>query len=84
MDKPISVGDLVMIVSGCCDHHSRGVPYKVERFGKGRCVCVVCGKGEHYPKVAVGDGYSVPVEHVKRIPPLEELDEVRTEDEVTA
>ncbi len=92
MDKPIGVGDLVMVVRptpccGCTD--SIGDIFRVKWMGHLEGECCNCGddsvasEGPGADSDANNDeGYLL--SRLKRIPPLSELETVRTEDEVTA
>ena len=95
MNKPISVGDLVMVVRGhsCVIQRSGGVPYRVRRlltpFEAG-WHCILCGAQNMAPNTAGANlegvhsansdaGY--PLQWLKRIPPLDEMErEKRRED----
>jgi hypothetical protein len=86
MDRPISVGDLVQVVRWDCCAGILGEVFRVQiiRQSTPKARCTYC-KAEQGSVLAVdSDKYMAPLAWVKRIPPLEELDEVRTEDEVTA
>lgn len=95
MDKPIQVGDLVRVVRDCDCHpeNGYGVIFRVERIvGAFRWNCADNFKGPHtfkngeplaYGRTWKGDGHH-PLAWLRRIPPLSELETVRTEDEVTA
>lgn len=91
MDKPIGVGDLVQVVKPrpCCPEFTRyAVGLRVKRiFNSFGILCPYCRKDtgdvvavelEEYPNKAVE------LFRLKRIPPLDELETVRTEDEVPA
>lgn len=86
MDKPISVGDLVVVVSGhaCSLGKIRSVAGFHAEEGRG-LKCVIC---EHvwYPPagepLAISTGGSYyPLINLKRVPPLNELDGHITEEE---
>jgi hypothetical protein len=91
MDKPISVGDLVQVVTPCCDM-VRGWTFTVTviQYRTWQTQCDGCGhkaKGYYAAKADSAGPHGeagCPVPFLKRIPPLDELDDVRTEDEVTA
>jgi hypothetical protein len=88
MDKPISVGDLVVRVRSCCGVHV-GTIRRIEGFSEPtECQCITCGSKNGVMVKAYFEGDATPsacpLPWLKRIPPLEELDDVRTEDEVTA
>lgn len=96
MDKPISVGDLVMVVRGheCVLRLKGGIPWRVLGFSaqrNGGWHCPKCFEGDIAPEAAIAarlefhdKGNGIPLSWLKRIPPLDELETVRTEDEVTA
>lgn len=90
-EKPIGVGDLVMVVRCCCVWAVAGRPiFKVVEIDPGinengdLWQCEGCGKLMPPEPHAESDTTMHPVSWLKRIPPLEELDEVRQSDEVAA
>lgn len=96
MDKPISVGDLVMVVRGheCVLRLKGGIPWRVMEFSNQRGGGWHCAKCDTYgiapeEKVAAvapwnnKPGNGIPVGWLRRIPPPEELG-IRTADEVPA
>jgi hypothetical protein len=79
MDKPISVGDLVMYTRSCCDGFRDGI--NIFRVGSihdahwGRAICTGCKK-ELPPTIYAAREPSesgAPLSWLKRIPPLSEL-----------
>jgi hypothetical protein len=98
MSEPIKVGDLVMIVRGHdCLLRKRGfepfvvlalIPQRAGGWKCGQCGERDLGKNDAYGARAgwnkVSDDSSVPVSWLKRIPPLEELDDVKRDEEITA
>ena len=92
MDKPISVGDLVVAVrDGGCGGHL-GEFYTVLEIGNSSVAdfsCQRCGGIHLFPGTpalvdrGAGAGY-LPLSWLKRIPPLEELDKLKREQEITA
>jgi hypothetical protein len=88
MDKPISVGDLVMVVRGheCVVAKVGGVPYTVEAIVPqmfGGWYCPVCDTENHGTSEAygaklsplhTGPGSGIPLGWLKRIPPQPELE----------
>ena len=76
-DKPISVGDLVVVVKPGCTDKYLGYTYRVSRITTEIGPCMHCG-GEHgsgplvceHPKIGTG-GFRL--SRLKRIPPPEEL-----------
>jgi hypothetical protein len=89
MDKPISVGDLVMVVQWPCCGAALGDIFVVANFftSPGFHSCNKCWR--EIPKdFAVGPGSpgtrcGAPPAWLKRIPPIEELDDVKHEEEIT-
>jgi len=93
MNKPISLGDLVMIVRACVPQ-LQGWIFVVNEFHYREATdCSWCG-GDHKETFAVakepyanlqGDlCYAAPISWLKRIPPLEELEHAEDHDEITA
>ena len=89
MDKPIRVGDLVQVVRSCCTGYlDAKTPIftlaAIENFPPAKCAwCGFSLPDGAYGARKVGK-CGFPIDWLKRIPPLEELETVRTEDEVTA
>lgn len=89
MSDRIEPGDLVVVLRNHCSDHNIGqVGYVVATGCDEEVDCVMCGQAlrstrwlrlEGMPKDEVW-----PVAYCKRIPPAEELDEVRREEELTA
>ena len=89
MDRPIQVGDLVMVVKKCCPEF--GLPdspiFVVESFWQAPLTtkCRICGsqlsrkQATHHTG---GDWVGYPVEWLKRIPPLSELEGEKTEEKL--
>lgn len=87
MDKPINVGDLVVVVKprpqcGCADR--LGEIFRVTEIETGEwgAKCLTCFKVEDttaYFSVAYGGSNSVGIHRLKRIPPLDELEGVSQE-----
>jgi hypothetical protein len=79
MDKPISVGDLVMVVRCCCVAYLDGNGpifrvHKIHSRGRGT-VCTHCRAKLPLSDRATDTAYvGVPLPWLKRIPPLEELE----------
>ena len=81
MDKPISAGDLVVIVKRCCifNDYGLGVVFRVEQILPiSYRTCAVC-RTEWYGPWAAAEGQpaggqieGAPVGWLRRIPPLEE------------
>lgn len=89
MSEPIKVGDLVMVLRGCCVNRDTfiGEIRRVDdRFTSGGR-CFQCGADYSGEPGAVLDGIDVTTFHVswlKRIPPLSELESEKTKEELTA
>ena len=86
MDKPISVGDLVQVVKPrvCCgDASGLGKVFKVGGFHTGS-FCMACGIVAVDVAEIAGDFRSCEISRLKRIPPLEELDDLKRDEEITA
>ena len=91
MDKPISVGDLVMQIAECCGHESEiGDVYRVGQILREWVKCDSCGY-EYRGLVAYDvahprDQYygAPPLKWLKRIPPADELGVVEEREEITA
>jgi hypothetical protein len=84
MDKPISVGDLVMVVrpNPCGCSHSVGNIFTVDHIEGGPNYCASCG--ERFADVLDawqdGLGWAARVVCLKRIPPYSQLEHFRTEE----
>ena len=89
-DKPISVGDLVMVVRSHCDNPkylgyvATVLEFEIDLWHP----CLSCGVRSFFHKCAViqlngGQFLSPPVAWLKRIDPLGESETERREDEVT-
>jgi hypothetical protein len=97
MDKPISVGDLVMVVRGheCVVAKVGGVPYTVAAIVQkmfGGWYCPLCRTEDHGQSEALGarlvplhkdDGAAIPLGWLKRIPPASELDSEKRDEKLT-
>jgi hypothetical protein len=87
MDKPISVGDLVVIVRlrECCPENTKlGLIYRVNSLRTAEYACHYCGKphGGQWT-VAWGEGnVGANVVRLKRIPPLSDLEGERTQEDI--
>lgn len=81
-DKPIAVGDLVVVVRprGCCGNTDAiGEVYRVSRlFDRSKCACC----GVFYGTFAADEGgwMRADVSRLRRIPPLSELEGQRSEE----
>jgi hypothetical protein len=84
----IKVGDLVIVIAGCCSTTQQHIGHidTVRRMHSrpARCVCGYVAQ----PVLAVitdpmGE-CGVPLSWLKRIPPLEELDDVKRHEEIEA
>ena len=88
MSEPIKVGDLVQVVrpSICCkSNYGLGDIFKVTDAFPRKSDCAMCGAS---PFVMLLDGHHSGLfcdsRRVKLIPPLEELDDVKRDEEITA
>ena len=87
MNKPISVGDLVQIVRTDCEESARkvvGLVYTVGGIGTEGRHCNWCK--QEYPASAIalfaGTKRGAPLPWLKRIPPLEELEGEKTQEDI--
>lgn len=89
MDKPISIGDMVVIVRGCCTEalsQAVGIHTTVVQFydNPGR-LCQFCNAPTPSRRAELShQKWNAPVVWLKRIPPPEELDIEKHEEEITA
>ena len=86
-DKPISVGDLVVVVRDCCGMRP-GLIFTVNSFfqAKGR-KCMYCGEkvmGTLVDGVEDQENYGGEISWLKRIPPLSELEGEQRREEIEA
>lgn len=91
MDKPISVGDLVVTVRGhrCTLDAVGGVPFVVDTINPPASVSWHCSRCKSQnvasPEPSVDYGKAtIPLSWLKRIPPIEELDSEKRGEEITA
>ena len=90
MEKPISVGDLVQIIRprGCCPQHSKlGGVFTVTGVRSDRPLeCCYCKRlmDVAHAEFSVFPDLWVEVSRLKRVPPLEELDNVKREETADA
>jgi hypothetical protein len=92
MSEPIKVGDLVVMVRGheCVYCVAGGIPFVVTRFAPRLDKvwhCSKCCQDVAASKDAVnfrGGRPRIPISWLKRIPPLEELDDVKESEELHA
>jgi hypothetical protein len=86
MSEPIKTGDLVVVIKptpcGCKD--SLGWTGCVERLGRFKARCSFCGAVWESASMLLMSSYYIHVSRVLRIPPLEELDDVKQDEEITA
>lgn len=81
-DKPISAGDLVYVAkaTSCCNNDSDiGFTFTVKEVSRLAGSCAHCGEQKENSSVAYGDdnnGYAFCIARLKRIPPLEEKEEI--------
>lgn len=89
-DKPISVGDLVVVVGQHCSAMGAdwlGDVYTVTGDIQSALPrCGYCGGSVHSARIVSFDtgGRWLPVQYLKRIPPLDELEGVRQDEEISA
>lgn len=85
MNKPIQVGDLVQVVRpGVCSDQGMGNVFRVLKIDRTAYDCICCGR-EHGPtkfawQTMKGAGFGYSLARLKRIPPLDELEGKRTEE----
>lgn len=91
-DRPIAVGDLVMVVRGhaCVVARYGGIPWRVTEIVPqegGGWQCTRCKTRDHAPNDLFGarrsrskKGASCPLSYLKRIPPLDELESSKTDE----
>ena len=94
MNKPIQVGDLVVVVRAHCDADlTLGMIRTVEELRDSRnWRCTACGKRGQFFGADLGappEGYSFarlffPLSDLKRIPPLSELESEKRDEEIHA
>ena len=80
-DRPIQVGDLVVVVNTCCPPATaNGDIFRVGALFDTKTMCQICGHRNHGLHAGLRQTSSgVPVPWLKRIPPLEELEGERTQ-----
>src|SRR5574341_807409 len=86
---PISVGDLVQVISWPCCGAELGYIFTVGEVmaGMDNGYCSFCGDSNHHGglgKVRSERGYVYLQRHLKRIPPLSELEGEKRDEEITA
>lgn len=88
MDKPISVGDLVVFVRSCCDGFRDGVTiFRVTHIMPTRSAprCSRCYGPLPVDRYAADAPHGgAPLQWLKRIPPLDELESEKREEEIPA
>ena len=89
MSERIEGGDLVMVVGPiqCCRKYTfvQGLVFRVGAFDIiGSWACIHCGSPMTGLPVAQGDGHTIEVARLKRIPPLTEPDSIEKREELTA
>lgn len=88
MSEPIKRGDLVMVIRDCCGRYL-GDTFTVaeSRVGFGNVYCDFCRTYHPYGTLFFrrnGTRRGYPVDWLKRIPPLFELDDVKQDEEIHA
>lgn len=88
MDKPISVGDLVQVIrpTSCGHDFYLGLTFRVERITGTVSLCEICNMQFPYSPAAWPEGryLAFRLGRLKRIPPLEELEGEKRDEEITA
>ena len=83
MSEPIKVGDLVVVVRAHCKGSEKylGEMHRVSGFGDSNGECAFCNASNLHPRVAdFEDGRWLPLFMLKRIPPLDDLKGLTTEE----
>lgn len=87
MSEPIKVGDLVVVVRlrSCCGTGRTGTIFKVDNLYQGRMSCLGCTTMRDDGVLArrTGDFNGYEISRLKRIPPLDELEGVLAQREIT-
>ena len=85
-DKPISVGDLVVVVREprrCGQFFRLGLPYRVTGFFHA-CRCRNCNERFAEPSALIDGKYeAIPLSWLKRIPPLDEIESEKRDEKLT-
>lgn len=85
-DRPIAVGDLVVVVRKCCPQ-DLGLVFRVAGFSQRSNLfhCTDCGAhiGAVNTAVVEGKNWRFPLAWLKRIPPLSELEGVSEDARIT-
>ena len=88
MSEPIKVGDLVVVVRGhSCDLGLTFTVTDIHSTWEGMWSCSKCTEHWYRPEsmaATTGEWSSVELSNLKRIPPLEELGDVKQDEEITA
>lgn len=86
MSGAIKAGDLVIVVATHCDESILGRIVPVDSVGAyPNCWCTHCNSHVSGPIAMLnGQWWGVPTRWLKRIPPLEELEDVKQDEEITA
>ena len=85
MDRPIQVGDLVQVVRPCCSAYGGNISVvsniESDSIGWHCTKCQAEDGGGTYAELNFGKGFGwLPLHQLKRIPPLDELEGERTEE----
>ena len=89
MSERIAVGDLVQVVKWpCCNRHTGKIFTVVNISGSGGVACAGC-RAIHYgahseSDLQDGDVCWAPNAWLKRIPPLDEIESIKRDEEITA
>jgi hypothetical protein len=90
MSEPIKVGDLVQVVRPhpcpcATEDKTMGIIFTVADIKHGGSICGGCGRDLPIVPIAIRSGrHGVAAHRLKRIPPLEELRDVKRDEVITA
>jgi hypothetical protein len=90
MSEPIKAGDMVMVVRWPHKHiqgrSGQTFPkvFTVERVTSLGCHCPTCREEFSPPEAWWDAAHAIPTAWLKRIPPLDELEDVKRDEEITA
>jgi hypothetical protein len=89
MSEPIKAGDFVVVIYGCCEQ-SRACALGLHAtvlhvFSNPDRLCIFCNAPTPDLRAELDhQRWNAPVSWLKRIPPIEELDDVKQDEEITA
>ena len=89
MNRPIQVGDLVVVVRGGCADEFIGYVFSVARLLPLSSPCMNCHTTHGYPfgtpmAFELGETRGFELPRLKRIPPLSELESEKRDEEIEA